>query len=280
MSKKTIIMLSAKRVGSTAIFNMFQKHPEVGVCHVNPEIENWEPNFWNLGAEAIQGHPDRFLARFKESHPFLDFPQKFTEESLFSLWDNILEELGPVVFDKSPQYLSNPAAFDLIAKYMQKGNDVKFFGVIRDPRDAITSQYELWKNFVKDVSPKSRELEWLRKYQLLESLQNNFADIPVFRYEDFSSAPLCYASMLYKHCEVAVIPETYAHIKPTSIGRYSASILPSVRAWKFSDEFVMHLKKYGYKIPQLNFFERAKISTRMFSDNIRREARSIKQKFL
>jgi len=33
MAKKTILMLSAKRCGSTAVFKMFQKHPEVGVCY-------------------------------------------------------------------------------------------------------------------------------------------------------------------------------------------------------------------------------------------------------
>jgi hypothetical protein len=254
---------------------MFKKHPDVGVCHVNACINLWEPNFWNLGAEAIQGYPDKFLARFKKSHPFLDFPNTFTEESLFSLWDNILEELGPVVFDKSPHYLGNKAVFELLAKYMNKGNDVRFFTVIRDPRDAITSQYELWKSYVKDDSPKKRELAWLEKYHHLEYLQDNFADIPLFRYEDFASAPSCYAPMIFKHCGCVVIPETYEHIKPTSLGRYSASVLPSVRAWRFSDKFVTHLKKYGYRIPQLTLFERTSISTRMLKQNTWREIRSV-----
>ena len=51
--KRTIIMLSAKRSGSSAVFKIFQKHPDTGVCHVNQGIHYWEANFWNLAAEAI-----------------------------------------------------------------------------------------------------------------------------------------------------------------------------------------------------------------------------------
>jgi len=274
MSRKTIIMLSAKRCGSTAIFRMFQKHPDVGVCHINADIANWEPNFWNLGAEAVQGYPDKFLARFKESCPFLNFPKSFTEETLFSLWDNILEELGPIVFDKSPQYLGNKAAFELLARYMEMGKDVKFFSIIRDPRDAITSQYELWKK--EGDSPKKRELLWLNKYHHLEYLQKNFADIPIFRYEDFALATSFYAPMIFKHCGIADIPETYEHIRPTSIGRYSASLLQDVRNWRFSDKLVSHLKKYGYRNPQFSLFERVCIRTKMLIPGIRRNMATIK----
>lgn len=278
MNRRTIIMLSAKRCGSTAVFKMFQKHPEVGVCHVDPDIDNWEPNFWNLAAEAIQDSPEQFISRFQTSHPFLRFPERFTEESVFKLWDDILAELGPVVFDKSPQYLGNEYAIELLKKYAGKGNDVRLFAFIRDPRDAITSQYELWKSYVKSDSPEKREAAWLGKYQHLEYLQKHFAYIPLFRYEDFSTAPSCYAPILLRHCGCADIPESYGHIQPTSIGRYSASILPSIRRWKFSEEFKSHLRRYGYKTPQLSLSERARATLRMLSGNIRRELEARKQR--
>ncbi len=258
------------------MFKLFQKHPEVGVCHVDAGMDNWEPNFWNLGAEAIQGRPEEFIARFTESHPFLDMPERFTEDSVLRLWDAILDELGPVVFDKSPQYLGDAAAFELLKKYMDRGNDVRLFGVIRDPRDAITSQYELWRSHVENDSPKKRESVWLKQYQHLEALQEAFAHVPLFRYEDLASAPACYAPMLLRHCGCADIPESYAHIRATSVGRYSASLLAAVRRWKFGDEFVAHLKKYGYRIPQLPFLQRAGISIRMLRENARRERRSRK----
>ena len=36
--KKLIIMLSAKRCGSTTIFNLFQKHADVKVLHKDQKI--------------------------------------------------------------------------------------------------------------------------------------------------------------------------------------------------------------------------------------------------
>ena len=249
-------MLSAKRCGSTAMFKVFQKHPETGVCHIDKDIDNWEPNFWNMGAEAIQGSPKRFVDRFRKSHPFLDIPDTFTEESLFRLWDTILARLGPVVFDKSPQYLGSSHALELMMKYREHGNDVRLFALIRDPRDAITSQYELWNSVVENDSPKRRELLWLEKYNNLEKLQKH-AHIPLFRYEDFSCAPSCYAPMLFHHCDCANIPETYKHIRPTSIGRYFESTNPEIRAWKFGKEFTLHLKKYGYDLAERSAPKRA-----------------------
>ena len=269
-------MLSAKRCGSTAIFKMFQKHPDVGVCHINQDIFRWEPNFWNLGAEAINGLPKKFISRFKESHPFLKLPKKFTEESLFKLWDDILCQLGPVVFDKSPQYLGNQYAMELLKKYIDKGNNVKIFAFMRDPRDAITSQYELWRSYVTRDSPKRRELEWLKKYSHLEFLQRNLKNIHLFRYEDFCSRLDYYAPKLLGYCGLDNLPYSYKHIHPISVGRYSTSINPSIRAWRFSKDFMEHLKHYGYKTPQLASGEKVRLTIKMLRGNIRREISSLK----
>ena len=270
---KTIIMLSAKRCGSTAIFRMFQRHPDVGVCHIDRDISNWEPNFWNLGAEAIVGNPQPMIERFKKSHPFLKIQNPITEEHLFELWGAILNHLGPIVFDKSPQYLGNRAALGLLYKYKQLGNDVRIFSFIRDPRDAITSQYELWHSFVENDSPKRREIAWLDKYNHIEELENKFGDIPVFRYEDFTRAPSTYAPQLYKLCGTKDIPDTYAHIRPVSVGRYSASINFKIRRWNMGQDFKNHLKKYGYKTPQLAFTQKAKPFLIMLPRNIYRAIR-------
>jgi len=225
---------------------MFQKHPGVGVCNADPAISNWEPNFWNLGARAIQGKTKKFIERFEQSHPFLKFPH------------------------------GNRDALNLLKNYIGAGNDVRLFAMIRDPRDAITSQYELWKSHVPDYSPKIKEEQWLSKYQHLEELQNSSMNIPQFRYEDFASAPACYAPMIFRHCDIAHVAETYDHIKPTSLGRYSASLSPAIRLWKFSDEFVRHLRKYGYKVPQLTALEKADARVRMFKGNVYRELQSVK----
>jgi len=244
--KRTIIMLSAKRCGSTAVFRMFQKHSDVGVCHIDQLIENWEPRFWDLAGRALKGDKTPFISRLKKSHPYLKIPATFSETEVFQLWDSILERLGPIVFDKSPQYLGNRTALELIYKYKELGNDVRIFAFIRDPRDAITSQYIL---FGKD-SPKKREARWLEKYGHLEELEQRYETIPLFRYEDFSQSPSLYAPMIFKLCGLSDYPHSYDHIRPINIGRYSISDNPKIRKWKMSEEFIEHLKKHGYSIPQ------------------------------
>lgn len=262
-TRRTILLLSAKRCGSTAVFRMFQRRPDVGVCHVDRSIENWEPNFWNLAADAIDGSPGPFLERFRASHPFLEPPERFTPDSVFDLWERVLDRLGPIVFDKTPHYLRGDRAFELLADYVERREaDVRIFAMIRDPRDAIASQFENWRRHVKDDSPERREAMWLEHYRRLERVQSEFEDrfgragafggIPLFRYEDFSAAPRCYAPMIFRHCGLPDLPESYAHVRPTHVGRYSLSRDPAVRDWVFSAAFVTHLARHGYPIPQLS----------------------------
>lgn len=248
--KRTIIMLSAKRCGSTAVFKMFQKHPDVKVSHINQKINNWEPNFWNLAGKALQGEVEPFVKRLQKSLPFLKIPTIISEDDIFRLWDSVLESVGSIVFDKSPHYLGDKTALELIYKYKELGNDVRLFAFIRDPRDAITSQYTLWKKLVFNDSPKRREKEWLEKYKHLEVLEERFGIIPVFRYEDFSQNSTCYAPIIFKLCGLRDFFHTYDHIRPVNIGRYSISDDPEIKKWKMSDEFLGHVKKYGYPIPQ------------------------------
>ena len=63
---KTIIMLSAKRCGSTAIFNSFQKHPEVKICNEDEKINNYEIQFWTNAVEAINGNPSNLIEVLKK----------------------------------------------------------------------------------------------------------------------------------------------------------------------------------------------------------------------
>lgn len=273
--KKTIVMLSAKRCGSTAVFRMFQKHPDVNVCHVNQDIDNWEPNFWNLAAKGIEGNKDEFIKRFSDSHPFLDIPEIFTEESVFEMWDQILDRLGPIIFDKTPNYLGDEKAIDLLYKYKERGNDVRIFAVIRDPRDVITSQYELWNNVVNDDSPKKREDNWLKKYGHLERLRSQSKTIPLFKYEHFASTPVCYAAMMFYFCGLEDCPQSYSHIKPTSVNRYKASISPAIRKWKMSSAFKEHLEKYGYNFDSKGFTKRYYLPI-VFNSLLRRIRTSLK----
>ena len=58
--KKNIILLSAKRTGSTAVMKIFQKHKKVNLMHIDQKISNWESNFWLLALDAINGKKDSF----------------------------------------------------------------------------------------------------------------------------------------------------------------------------------------------------------------------------
>lgn len=246
MEKRTLILLSAPRCGSTAILRMFQKHPDVGICDLNQGIGNCEPHFWNIAAKAIEGNPDRLFQKMRTTLPHISLPDKYTEDSMFKLWDSILEAQGPIVFDKSPYYLGNREAMQLLCNYIQKGNDVRIFAVIRDPRDAITSQYELFTAQFKESSPKIHEELWIDRYTHLEEIRKSIGYLPIFRYEDFSAAPSCYAPIIFNFCGIRHLSYTYDHIKPTNIGRKPASLYPGIRRWKMSKPFKQHLEKYGY----------------------------------
>lgn len=275
MEKRTIILLCAPRCGSTAILKMFQKHPDVGICDVNQGVGNCEPHFWSIAAKAIAGNPDRLVRKMQNTLPNISLPDEYTEDSMFRLWDSILETQGPIVFDKSPFYLGNREAISLLYKYIQKGNDVRIFAMIRDPRDAITSQYELFTAQFKGISPKKHEKLWIDRYAHLEEIQNKIGYLPIFRHEDFSAAPSCYAPIIFNFCGVRHLPYTYDHIKPTSVGRKSASLYTGIRRWKMSKQFKEHLVKYGYQDIEDTIVKELLRFIRMLPGNISRVILSI-----
>ncbi len=234
------------------------------VCHWNQEIRIWEPNFWNLAARAIEGDVEPFRSRLAESHPFLDVPRSPTKDDIFDLWDQSLARLGPVLFDKSPQYLGNRSALNLIRQYRDGGRDVRFFAVIRNPEDVIASQYEVlgrgsrrhaierWRRLVQefrhleDDSLERRETHWLAKNDHLFELITKGENIPIFRYEDLAAAPHVYMPHIFHHCGVEHVPESYADFHPTNVGRRRRSTDREVRNWRPGARLAKAMAFYGY----------------------------------
>jgi len=241
MPRRTIILLSAKRTGSTALFRAFQNHPQVGVCHVDQSIANWEPNFWNLAADAIAGDPEPFRTRFIESHPLLGGCAPKTDWEAFEMWDRILDDLGPIVFDKSPGYLVSEPGLGLMMRYAQS-HDVRIFGLIRDARDAISSQLDRFRGLVAGDSPAFREKLWLKRYGLLETLRAA-SGIPIVRYEDLAADPNAVMTRIMAYCGLEPIPQTWAHIKPVNVGRFK---MPADAGWSPSPALIEHLQRFGY----------------------------------
>ena len=244
-ARRTIVLLSAKRSGSTAVFRLFQRHPDVGVCHVDQHVDNWKPNFWNFALEAIGGEPARFRERFGESHPFLGGAAPRDEAEAFAMWDRVLDELGPIVFDKSPKYLLADATLDLIGRYRDRGNDVRMLAIVRDPRDVIASQFELWGDIVPDDSPERRERAWVDAHERL--LRRAEPDrIPIVRYEDLVDDPTRVAGAMLDHCGLRRDPACTAHLKPTNIGRHRSSGDERIRNWTPGSRMMSLMERFGY----------------------------------
>ena len=81
--KKNIILLSAKRTGSTAVMKIFQKHKKVNLMHIDQKISNWESNFWLLALDAINGKKDSFEDRLKIAAPFIKLQEKYNKKKNF-----------------------------------------------------------------------------------------------------------------------------------------------------------------------------------------------------
>jgi hypothetical protein len=265
LMKRTIICLGAKRSGTTAIHQMFREHPDAGVCHPNQSIANWEPCFWSYAAAALEGGPlapssvsgepeltplRRFIDRMGEIAPALAVPSPLTEQAVFDLWDAVLGLYGPIVFDKTPSYLSSREGLDLLLKYREAGHDVRIFGIVRDPRDVIASQHDLWYDLAPERTPEVRETAWVTAYRNFERVRERLEDenCPLFRYEEFSADPGSWAPRLLEYCGLAVLPNSYAHIRPVSIGRFFISGDRKIHSWVLGEDIRMLAARYGYDL--------------------------------
>ena len=254
--KKTIIMLCVNRSGSTAIYDVFRKHPEVGRGVLKTEDPFFEPNFWNNAARAIGGNETSFRMHLTKKIPYVKIPKEITKETVFKIWDLILEKNGPVIFDKTPFYLGNHNAINLILEYQKKGNDVRLFFLIRNPVDTITSQHELRGVRKKGYTIKEREIMYIERIIHMDEINAGKDLFPVFKYEEIAKEPNTYIPKILNYCGLSGQNKIWNHIKPVSIGRYWWSINSDIRKWVVSEELLSIMKRFRYEHKMPSYFKK------------------------
>ncbi len=242
--RRTIVLFCLKRSGTTAIFRAFRDHPAVGIPHADQTLDLWEPNFWNFAQDAVAGRPERFRERWRSAAPFLSTFEPSTEQQVFALWDQLADAVGPVLFDKTPSLVLPGRGLDLLLRYRDLGRDVRFLAVVRDPRDVIASQFELWGHLDPDDTPLRRERCWVEGYTHLETLRRRL-DIHLVRYEDLAADPATHMPRLFSHCGIDDYPAAYRHIRPVHVGRHRHSA--ALTDWTPGPAMLELMELYGYR---------------------------------
>ncbi len=244
--RKTIILLSAKRCGSTAVLNVFRKHPKVNISSDKKNRPNLEINFWNNAYDELYNRPNSLRKNLKKYMPsvFKNKKIKISKiEDIFNLWNLILKKKGPIIFDKSPKYLENYKYLNLILKYKKKYN-LTLIGLIRNPLDAITSQHELWHQYTKEKNLKNREAQWLKYYLNLEKLKKK--DFKLIKYENLVRNKKKNFKLLFNYAKLEFKNEYISDFDNILKPRYQISMFKNIKNWKWNKKFEKHLIKYKY----------------------------------
>ena len=244
--RKTIILLSSKRSGSTLVQNIFRNNKNVNLCHEDQSCKVVECQFWSLSYELLIkkiSYSD-FKKKFK-LQTFIDIKKIYLKQikdkfDIFELWNIILDKYGPIIFDKSPQYLSNYKVIELILEYKKIYNNVYFIGIIRDPRDIITSQQLLWGGNITD-----REKELISKFNNLQRL-SDLHDLAIIKYEDLIKSPDKKIFYLFQYCDLEVNQISKINFHDQSINIHE-NIFSKLTKREYPPKIIEIINKYNYK---------------------------------
>jgi hypothetical protein len=193
---RSIFILSAKSSGSSALQ---QRIAALSRARMLPHTTHWENEtlYWTKAASILRLPQVRLpnsevpLASAKASlqlHRLLttNLPRFHgalrTESDFFEAWSALVRQYRPILLEKSPHHLYQPAVLALMERYADAAKDisVSFVGLVRNP---IATMYSSWRRF--GTSPYVEEPHWIRAYRSLAALAKRRPDlVMVVRYED------------------------------------------------------------------------------------------------
>jgi sulfotransferase family protein len=193
---RAIFILSAKSSGSSALQ---QRIAALSGARTLPHTPNWENEtlYWTKAASALRlpqfklPNSEVPLGAAKASAQLrglltanlsqFDGPL-VTESNFFQAWSQLVRHYRPILVEKSPHHLYQPAVLNLMERYADTASDisVSIVGLVRNP---IATMYSSWRRF--GISPYVEEPHWTRAYNSLAAFAKRRPDLlTILRYED------------------------------------------------------------------------------------------------
>lgn len=199
---QTVLLLSDKSSGSTALQYELLRHPSVKAVgytmHNDHETLFWVKAAVLLGQEPVDFVEGRLpvrvaearrdlLALLRENVPGWT-PPPHDEDLVFDGWRALCETHAPVFFEKSPHHLNSWAATSLLLRYaLTTDHDVRVIGLVRNPLAVLYSAWTRWL-----TPPRQRQAYWLRTYRNLLAVEALLGSdrVRMVRYEDLIADPV------------------------------------------------------------------------------------------
>lgn len=199
---QTVLLLSDKSSGSTALQYELLRHPSVRAVrytmHNDHETLYWVKAAVLLGQEPVDFVEGRLPLRSTEARRDLEAllrenvpgwtSPKSNSALVFDGWRALCEAHGPVFFEKSPHHLNSWAATSLLLRYaLTTDHDVRVVGLVRNPLAVLYSAWTRWL-----TPPEERQAYWLRTYRNLLAVEALLGPdrVRVVRYEDLAADPV------------------------------------------------------------------------------------------
>ena len=257
---KTVLLLSDKSSGSTALQSELLRHPQVRAVDYTMHNDH-ETLFWVKAAVLLRQPAVDFAdgrrpmsraearrdldALLRKNVPGWRSPQ--SDEALVSDgWRLLCEAHAPVFFEKSPHHLNAWAATALLLRYaLTTDHEVRIVGLVRNPLAVLYSAWTRWL-----TPPAQRQAFWLRTYRNLLAVEALLGpeQVCVVRYEDLIRQP---------QARVAALADWLG--LPPAEGLGDGLHARSAQKWVHDESFdltldpaVRHLaRRYGYTDEEL-----------------------------